>query len=124
EMVRVELLDELNGFGGRIDEIGFRGGQRFETDRDSPFFRAHDGLAKRRGRPRPGVPGCDAVQNVALLGRAEDHDLSPEIRAEVHQLAQVSGRLLTDGRARMGQLQAFGLYASPRTAGDGPAGWG
>ena len=115
-------MDELNGLGGGVDEISLRGGQWFEADRDRSFLGAHDRLAKCLRRPHPCISRGDPIEHVALFGRAEHQDPAPEIRAKIHQITQVLGRLLTNGGVRMGQVQSFGLREHPMNAGNGNAG--
>ncbi len=93
-----------------------------ETNGDRPNLGLSHGFAKRCRRPFQGVPGRDTIWDVPLFGRSEHHRVAPDIRAEIHQVAQVAGGSLADGGVRMRQVETFGLGQHPVNAGDADAG--
>src|SRR5947207_7140531 len=91
EIGRTKLPNELNGFGRRIDEVRFRRRQWLQAN----GYTLIRGLAHRMRERLPGPLPClllrSALGNIALLGRADHGDFSADVRAKLHQLAQVMG---------------------------------
>ena len=81
------------------------GDERLEADRQALLLGLIGHRAEQLDRPLPGALGRLVLQDIALLGRAEDQDLAAQIAAQVQQGGQVIARPLPDRLVRRGHVQ-------------------
>jgi hypothetical protein len=81
------------------------------------FHRGHGGL-QDVGRVVHRLVQGDAGQQIALFGRAQNHDLAAQVAAQPSQIAQVAGGRGSDLGIGTGQVVAFGERQQPMQADD------
>src|SRR6266404_8266028 len=118
EARRGKRFYEFNSFGGGIDEVCFPWTQRFQTNRHTAVFCPANRFAERLHSPFSCLLYRTSGHDVPLLGRADNHPVTAEVSAKVHQVAKVVRGPLSDRAIGMVDIKSLRLHQHPMNAGD------
>ena len=99
-------------------EITLGRAERFQRDRDAKLSASRHGGVQHFGRVRFGIVVGNARQQIALLGRAEYHDVPAQVGTDFRERAEIVGSPTPHRGIGAGEIEAVGLRQQPVQADD------